>query len=898
MKRYWLSIILILAIATSILFSFTGVAYSANGTDISGNGTEIVNGIDLSKPSDTSFAKQDLSTELPVVKRIPTVNAFGELAYENIFVTAESNGDITCSSSGYRFVIKAPDAKTNSYAKQKGVTILYESASVQYGDTWYDIDEKAYSDSIRFEIRGKSSTGTASIQLESSYVSWWDTSKKTIWFGTQQDKNNFDAVLPFSAIGFDYSDASQIADYNNYSKVLSFNVPKNTPYLIDPSVVSTATTHAGLAYSHQNKVFYANGRHWVFYSDGTDFVYKTSTDGSSWSSATTIKATLDMGIYASVYFDGTYVYYATAKNSIVYFRRGTPNADGTITWSAAEQSATAGSGNYYPTVSTDTTGRPYVTYSYLSGVTLIPYVSRSSTTDGTWSTDAGAGFPYQVSTTNCWAIDILQLSADKMYIVYKLNSGAPYTIKGREYNAGWSAEQSISSTNTGFSATSNTTDVMIAFCDTSSDIVFHERDSGGTWSGATTVQASVLVDPNISLSNATGDIVVFWADSAGTDHVYYKKRVAGAWDGSATDWVDKSVDGLQYNCSSFLQSYSNVVGLAFESKSGSPFDVNYAYLETTSTPDVTTVAASSITATTGRLNANVVDDGGESCEVRWGYGTTSQAAIAAYDTSTAFAGAYITGNNPYLDVATFTCNQTYYFRCEIQNAAGTELGDELSFTTADCGIGEPTNTSATATSSTITATWTKGGGASGTEVRYKEGCESCTTSSNTTMTLAYIGTDLTNTTISGLDAGTSYCLKFWAYDGSDWSTGNATLCITTIATESAIASIETPDQPAGWFQSPDYTGMSETFIYDAANNFADQLEMPRGSFWLLLASSISMIFALIVGLVTKKMIFAALALTIAMAVGSMQKLIPVWIPGLSLVFTILMMIMQGRHEQA
>ena len=61
-------------------------------------------------------------------------------------------------------------------------------------------------------------------------------------------------------------------------------------FLLLPNPVSASTVASGITTStpppvpHMRKSFYANGRYWVFYSDATNMVYKTSLDGVSWSS--------------------------------------------------------------------------------------------------------------------------------------------------------------------------------------------------------------------------------------------------------------------------------------------------------------------------------------------------------------------------------------------------------------------------------------------------------------------------------------------------------------------------------------------------------------------------------------------------------------------------------------
>jgi len=78
---------------------------------------------------------------------------------------------------------------------------------------------------------------------------------------------------------------------------------------INKSVAATSTT-ASFSHPYERKAFSANGRYWVFYSDGTDAVYKTSTDGISWSSTNVVKSGEAYGSDFSVWFNGTNVFYA------------------------------------------------------------------------------------------------------------------------------------------------------------------------------------------------------------------------------------------------------------------------------------------------------------------------------------------------------------------------------------------------------------------------------------------------------------------------------------------------------------------------------------------------------------------------------------------------------------
>jgi len=110
-----------------------------------------------------------------------------------------------------------------------------------------------------------------------------------------------------------------------------------------PITVGTSTVSNATLFDYERKSFYANGRYWVFYVDGTNMVYSTSTDGTSWTvgpQSPIRGGDWGGGNFFSIYFDGTYVHYVfgyyNVLNYPLLYRRGTPNSDGTITWSKAE----------------------------------------------------------------------------------------------------------------------------------------------------------------------------------------------------------------------------------------------------------------------------------------------------------------------------------------------------------------------------------------------------------------------------------------------------------------------------------------------------------------------------------------------------------------------------------
>jgi len=99
-------------------------------------------------------------------------------------------------------------------------------------------------------------------------------------------------------------------------------------------------------YTWQHKIFYNNGRWWLFYSSDESHVgFVTSPDGGAWSAFTSLVAVAnEVGQCIAVAYDIaankfhiTYVKGSVVLGNSVYYRRGTPNSDGTMTLDAEER---------------------------------------------------------------------------------------------------------------------------------------------------------------------------------------------------------------------------------------------------------------------------------------------------------------------------------------------------------------------------------------------------------------------------------------------------------------------------------------------------------------------------------------------------------------------------------
>lgn len=354
------------------------------------------------------------------------------------------------------------------------------------------------------------------------------------------------------------------------------------------SVVGTSTAIDATEYTCQRKSFFAKGRFWVFYSDGTNMVYYTSVDGITWAvgGSSPIRA-CTAGFHFSIWFDGTYVHYAHVLYSVIHYRRGTPNTDGTITWSAAEQNvSTTYNFARYPFVSIDTNGYAWIGYQDYTGTLYYPYVVKSGNNDGTW----GVSTITQLSVIAAdWRVVIIPLTAGKILAIY-LYAGD--RVRAQRWDgSSWGAEV-LNVISPGFaylhSAVAQSDDVHISFPRTTSyDILYIKYVySTNSFTAEVTLQAmagSVVSDASISRNQNTNDLYVFWISYPTANHIYYRKYTAltSTWE-VRVDWINESVDTLTgaSRLTSFYNAYGNYIGIVYLTKAGSPFNVKFDFLTT------------------------------------------------------------------------------------------------------------------------------------------------------------------------------------------------------------------------------------------------------------------------------------------------------------------------------
>ncbi|HEY3357241.1 MAG TPA: kelch repeat-containing protein, partial [Polyangia bacterium] len=373
------------------------------------------------------------------------------------------------------------------------------------------------------------------------------------------------------------------------------------------ATVGTSTTNVATHQPFQRKAFYANGRYWVFYSDGTDIVYQTSTDGTAWAAKTTVRAGT-AGPRFSVAFDGTNLHYAYTtemSNTALFYRRGIPNADGTVTWAAAEQTAVAGGGPnvyyYLPAIAVDASGYPFIGYrrTFTTATDGKPVMTKASTNTGTWTTAAGFPFDFGKATSNYWAVTPVKLSAGRMLAVMAMDNGQVYSRLWT--GSAWASERTGSASNLyaggGFSVVGDGDNAHLAFQVAASGNAVYvpwtysatDTTYNGAWGSEVIVQTALPSGSAPLLTRlATGGLYCFWGAWPTNNHIFYKARsAAGVWDATVTDWLNETTELLtnRWSMSAFLESpATGQLGLVYETKGASPYNIKLGSLNVTPVP--------------------------------------------------------------------------------------------------------------------------------------------------------------------------------------------------------------------------------------------------------------------------------------------------------------------------
>lgn len=456
------------------------------------------------------------------------------------------------------------------------------------------------------------------------------------------------------------------------------------PVLAQSTVDGDIGSVAGFYTPNEVKSFYANGRYWVFYNDFTAvwrLDYRSSVDGVTWSSPTTVRN--NVLAYPSVWFDGTYGHYAlkdtAGVDNEVFYRRFTPNSNGTLTYSTAEQTATASGTDFAFTtvfVSVDTNGYPWISYN--EWASDHPQVTKSNTNDGTWSTEVG--FPFELTASNLYIPVIVPLTSGKMLAVY---TKAAVTVRSKRWDGvAWGAERAaatIRGSNANFDVVAQDDDVhLVNNAQGTWDIEYEFYDySTNSWGDNLTLYDGTDQNqaPVISITDRN-DLYVFMEETPDADKLYYIKYdyYSGTW-GTVTELVDESIiDGLPA-----AQHYLNADYNADFDKVGVYYVADpqkLKYKAVSESANVTTLAATAITSSAATLRGEIISLGtGVPSERGFEYRLLGGGTYTTSETGAFALGVYS------LPVTGLSSDAIHENRAYVVSGGTTSYGEWVSFIT-------------------------------------------------------------------------------------------------------------------------------------------------------------------------------------------------------------------------
>lgn len=359
-----------------------------------------------------------------------------------------------------------------------------------------------------------------------------------------------------------------------------------------PSIIGISTQYHCIVAVNSRKAFYVNGRFWVFYSDGTNLVYSSTIDGVTWTTPVSLGLCY-YGYHGTVFFDGTYLHHARYHPFNLYYRRGIPDVDGTITWSAEEQTVYAGTltdVHYAPMTAVDSEGYAWIGTLYHDGTNYLPKVFKNAKKDGTWTT--AAGFPYTLNTVSddSWWATVVPLTNGKVYTIYA--RGLPATgyffPLGRLYDGkNWGDEETNFTSRKVYggytlSAVNQYDDVHLCYLTefvTPQQIRYNRRVYGVGWREEDELIAPAPTpssSPTLSINKLNNDLYCFWAQY--NFGVFYKRRATGKWDDIPTTWIREPKFDLPFSLTSFYRAFAGRIGLLYSVNPLAPFYIKFNYL--------------------------------------------------------------------------------------------------------------------------------------------------------------------------------------------------------------------------------------------------------------------------------------------------------------------------------
>jgi len=329
-------------------------------------------------------------------------------------------------------------------------------------------------------------------------------------------------------------------------------------YIEDPTSSPQAT-----ALSYQRKLFYDGANFWSFYWDGTNTVYRYSTDyGASWSTTSIAFKTAGVNEVSIWYDSANRIVYAVGDTSTasrdVFLQRGVVDpALKTITWAAGDSTlqaslnSMAGKNTF---VSKDASGHIWVLSCNMTSATppvrydLSAFRGSSPDSLASW-TYSGNMLTQDSNQDTIKGVVVPAGSGNSVWVVYAYTG----TVAARKYTGIWSAQSDIyvvggtenpeCTINSPPSAVVDANGVIHVIygnghqqTGVSKPFIYYVYNSGSAWSvpyRLDEVQNTLgNMYPTISLDASTGSVYAFWVqtDNAATPlTITCKRNVSGTW---------------------------------------------------------------------------------------------------------------------------------------------------------------------------------------------------------------------------------------------------------------------------------------------------------------------------------------------------------------------------------
>ena len=344
--------------------------------------------------------------------------------------------------------------------------------------------------------------------------------------------------------------------------------------LLTPTTIGSAVSTELVSLSPHRYLIEMAGLTWAFFTNGVATFYRTSEDGVEWSPPVTIASAIRGNDFSAVYdglhFHYAYYYYHTGyRRHYLYYRMGTPNPDGSITWVAPAQ-LVKDSGSYRPVIlAVDSEGYPWIAYA--------SYVIKSSRNDGGWATEFNT---VPVTGVVGSLMSVVPLTGGKMYIMFIWGS----TLYGVLWDGsafGAPENLGICYTNYGYSVVPHGDIVHLVHTRGYSDLIHRIRGLDGEWNEPAVIYPiDAYNHSTITLDPWTSDLHCLWTNDPVLRHVFYKRwsAASGTWDAEPFDLIDESELGNPIWLTSHAYADRRRLGVIYRAGLGAPYEVRCAVM--------------------------------------------------------------------------------------------------------------------------------------------------------------------------------------------------------------------------------------------------------------------------------------------------------------------------------